>query len=281
MKMPHNPESLPDDPLRRLEAIMAILRGPEGCPWDREQNHRSLRTNLLEETYEVLEVLDDPGEIDRVRLVEELGDLLLQVVFHAQLGAESGDFDLDEVATCINQKLIYRHPHVFSDTSVSSSADVVRNWERLKRDENHSSAIAGVPRSLPALLHSSSLLSKAERAGFRWRTVDDAMGKVREEWGEFERALDGALHGGDETAEALAREFGDLVLALVTLMNHFQLDPEAALRESAERFEERFKCMESIVAQEGKELQDLEPKELLTRWESARGKRGTQSDTSS
>jgi len=239
-----NPDSLPNDPLRRLVAIMAALRGPEGCPWDREQDHRSLRSTLLEEAYEVLDVLDAAGGIDSERLVEELGDLLLQIVFHAQLGAERDDFDLDAIASHINEKLIHRHPHVFATTAVSDSREVLRNWERLKQEEGKHSRLEGIPASLPALLRAAHLLSRAERAGFKWRSRQEALAKVREEWEELETAIARAQEQEDGAIPEIEREFGDVLLAMVGVVLAFEVDPEAALRESARRFEARFRRME-------------------------------------
>ena len=269
-RMTINPDSLPNDPLRRLVAIMAALRGPEGCPWDREQDHRSLRSNLLEETYEVLDVLDRAGEIDSEKLVEELGDLLLQIVFHAQLGTERDDFDLDAIASAINEKLIHRHPHVFATTVVSSSYEVLRNWERLKHEEGKHSTVEGIPGSLPALLRTAHLLSRAERIGFKWRSRQEALAKVREEWKELEAAVARAEEEKDGAIPEIEREFGDVVLAMVSVVLAFDVDPEAALREASRRFETRFRRMEDTLAEQGKSLHALEFSKLLDFWNASR-----------
>jgi len=264
--MPIETDSFPSDPIRRLEAIMSALRGPEGCPWDREQDHKSLRTNLLEETYEVLDVLDMDEEIDTARLVEELGDLLLQIIFHAQLGAERSDFDLDSIASAINEKLISRHPHVFNTTAVSGTGEVLRNWERLKLKEGKESALDGVPGSLPALLRAAHLLSKAERAGFRWRSRDQALSKVREEWEEVEEAIARAGEGTEEATSEVEKEFGDVLLAMVSTVFEFGIDPEAALRGAARRFEDRFRRMETSLPDDGVKLEGLDTGALLDLW---------------
>ncbi len=266
--MPIDIQEFPDDPLRRLEAIMAVLRGPEGCPWDREQDHKSLRTNLLEETYEVLDVLDSKDDIDTEKLVEELGDLLLQIVFHAQLGAERNEFNLDEIATVISEKLISRHPHVFDSTEVSGSGEVLRNWERLKIEEGKESALSGIPRSLPALQRAAHLMSKAQRAGFRWQSRQQAVEKIREELKEFEETISRSGSSEASQSEEMESEFGDLLLALVGAVLEFGVDPEAALRGSADRFERRFRIMESRLPAEAGSLHELDFSELLDLWRS-------------
>ena len=274
--MPVDIEKFPNDPLRRLEAIMAALRGPEGCPWDREQDHKSLRTNLLEEAYEVLDVLDNADDIDTDKLVEELGDLLLQIVFHAQLGAERNDFNLDEIAIVISEKLISRHPHVFDSTKVSGSGEVLRNWERLKIEEGKDSALSGIPRSLPALQRAAHLMSKAQRAGFKWQSRDQAVEKIREELEEFEDTISRSGSSEAGQSEEMEQEFGDLLLALVCAVMEFGVDPEAALRGSADKFEKRFRNMENRLPAEAESLHELDFSELLDLWRSARAEKADQ-----
>jgi tetrapyrrole methylase family protein/MazG family protein len=255
--MPIDPNTFPSDAVRRLEAIMAALRGPDGCPWDREQNHRTLRANLLEEAYEVLAVLDEPGDLDDDRLVEELGDLLLQVVFHAQLASERGIFDLDRVADAISDKLVRRHPHVFGDREVLDSSEVLRNWEELKREENMGSAIHGVPPALPALLRASRMLAKAERAGFLWISEEEARAKVAEELSELQAATD---------PQEKTHELGDLLLALVSYAHFLGVEPESALREAQDRFDQRFRRLEERLESEGRSMGDTAAEELLAYW---------------
>jgi len=260
--MPIHPDELPRNPLRRLEAIMAALRGPDGCPWDREQDHRSLRSHLLEETYEVLAVLDDPEGPDDDALTEELGDLLLQVVFHARLGVERGAFDLDRVAQKISQKLIRRHPHVFGEVGVEGPDEVLTNWERLKQEEGEGSALRGVPAALPALARAARLVAKARRSGFTWRETSEAAAKVEEEWAEVLQAE------GDR--EALQRELGDLLLAVTVYSEMRDVDPESALREAAARFQECFEGLERIAREEGIPLREAGTDRLLAWWDRAR-----------
>ncbi|MFO7769010.1 MAG: nucleoside triphosphate pyrophosphohydrolase [bacterium] len=259
--MTTRPDELPEDPLRRLEAVMDVLRGPEGCPWDREQDHRTLRSHLLEETYEVLSVLDDPRGPDDAALVEELGDLLLQIVFHARLGAERGSFDLDRVAGKITEKLIRRHPHVFGTAEVEGPDDVLHNWERLKQEEGKDSALEGVPPSLPALARASRLAAKARRAGFTWKDASGAADKVEEEWAEVREA--------GEDREEVRRELGDLLLALAVYAERREVDPESALREAAARFQARFERLEGRAREAGMRLQQAGEERLLGWWESA------------
>lgn len=271
MVTPIDIQIFPTDPLRRLEAIMAALRGPAGCPWDKEQDHKSLRTNLLEETYEVLDVLDSEDGIDSDKLVEELGDLLLQIVFHARLGAERNEFDLDDIATVISEKLISRHPHVFDTTEVSGSGEVLRNWERLKIEEGKESALSGIPRSFPALQRAAHLLSKAQRVGFKWQSRDQAVEKIREELKEFEETISASDSSDASQSVEMENEFGDLLLALTGAILEFNIDPEAALRGSADRFEKRFRNMERRLPAEAGSLQELDFSELLDLWRSVHG----------
>jgi len=262
--MPVDPETLPADPLRRLEAIMAVLLGPDGCPWDKEQDHRTLRTNLLEEAYEVLQVLDAPGRIQDRKLAEELGDLLLQIVFHAALAHRRDSFSLDDVASLITEKLIRRHPHVFSDVEVRDADDVRANWEQIKQEEGRTSSLEGVPPALPALLRAATVLSRAEQAGFRWPDITGARAKVDEEMAEFTHALE----AGER--EAVDHEFGDLLLSLITLARMHGTEPESALREAVARFENRFRRMEAGLARRGIDLSSLAEAELLQLWDQSR-----------
>jgi len=253
---------------RRLVDIMARLRGPGGCPWDREQSHTTLRPYLIEEAYEVLDAIDGG---DAEELKDELGDLLLQVVFHAQLASERGVFGIAEVCTAIADKLERRHPHVFADVLVRDSADVLRNWARIKAEERqgdaHSaSALAGIPSSLPALLAAHRVGEKAARVGFDWPTTGGVLEKVREELRELEQAI----AAGD--AAAATRELGDLLLTLSSLGRHLGQDAELALRGAVQRFGDRFRSMEraSAAAADGRPLRDRSPQELDRLWNAAK-----------
>ncbi|HTP26764.1 MAG TPA: nucleoside triphosphate pyrophosphohydrolase, partial [Anaeromyxobacteraceae bacterium] len=246
----------PAEALDRLLSIMSRLRGEGGCPWDREQTLASLKPYLLEETYEVLEAIDagDPREH-----CEELGDLLLQIVFQAQLASESHSFSFGDVAEAISKKLIFRHPHVFAETSVGSpshnrlpkdSQAVVKQWEALKRKEEegkggHKSVLDGVPRQLPALARAQRLTEKASRIGFDWPDASGARAKVNEELGE----LDDAIASGEQAA--IEAELGDTLFALANLARKLAIAPEEALRGAVARFIERFGHVERELERGG------------------------------
>ncbi len=241
---------------------MEVLRGPEGCPWDREQTIASLRPCLLEEAYELLETMDR-DDVDHHR--EELGDVLLQVVFQAQLRREQGCFSLDDVAHGIADKLIRRHPHVFGDASVSGSSAVLRNWEAIKRTEGRPAdaaprpALAGVPAALPALLRAQRVQSKCSRPGLDRCDLRQVRAKVAEEMAE----LDEAIAGGD--SEAVAAELGDLLFAVVSLARCLDVDAESALRTATERFSRRFLAPARKAGGDGVTLRSPSVSELLGR----------------
>jgi MazG family protein len=256
----------PERTVRRLVDIMARLRGPGGCPWDREQSHSTLRPYLIEEAYEVLEAID-AGDPHALR--EELGDLLLQVVFHAQIASERGEFGLAEVCAAVADKLERRHPHVFAEVTVRDSAEVLRNWARIKtsereRDGRESGVLAGVPSSLPALLYAHRIGEKAARVGFDWSTTADVLAKVREELGELEHAV----AAGD--AVAAGEELGDVLFALASVGRHLGRDAEQALRGALSRFVSRFRAMEHANAASGVPLHDRSPEELERLWNAAK-----------
>ncbi|MEY4947901.1 MAG: hypothetical protein RL698_112 [Pseudomonadota bacterium] len=247
----------------RLLGIMARLRAPGGCPWDREQDHRSIRKYLIEEAYEVAEAIDreDPRE-----LCSELGDLLLQVVFHAQMASERGAFAADDVCRAISDKMERRHPHVFGDTSVSGSGEVLRNWERIKADERGpgASAIDGVPRALPSLQRAERTGEKAARVGFDWKDLGAVLAKVDEE--RLEVAA--ALASGDRAA--IEQEIGDLLLAVANLARKAEVEPEAALGGAVDRFERRFRHAEASARAAGSELSGMGEVALDRLWQAAK-----------
>jgi MazG family protein len=251
----------------RLVAIMARLRGPDGCPWDREQNLRTLKSHLLEETYELLEVMDSE---DLAAHAEELGDLLLQVVFQSQLRAEQGAFTLDEVAHRLADKLVRRHPHVFGDVRADDSAAVLRNWEAIKRTEKKSadgaprSALDGVPAALPALSRAQRMQSKAARCGFDWPDVSGVEAKLAEELAE----LEAARKAGD--ADAVRHEVGDLLFSVVNLCRFLQLDAEDALQAASGRFARRFREVERRAAADGRDMRTCTLAELDVYWNAAK-----------
>ena len=242
--------------------VMQRLRGPDGCPWDREQTHRTLGRHLLEETHETLDAIDDG---DQERLRDELGDLLLQVVFHAEIARAEGSWDADDVAESLLRKLIRRHPHVFGDVEVSSAAEVLINWERIKSDE--AGAARGVddqiPASLPALARASKVQRRAAGSGFDWRTPEAALASVREELDE----LAGEVAASGPRVE---EELGDVLFAVAAMGRKLGVDPETALRSATRRFADRFERMREDAAAEGVSLGDLDDVELSARYRAAR-----------
>jgi len=267
---PPDPLDRSADPFRRLVAIMARLRGEGGCPWDREQTHESLVPYLIEESYEVKETID---QRDFEHLREELGDLLLQIVFHAQLATEAGRFDIHDVAQGICTKLIGRHPHVFGDVEVASSAEVLQNWEQIKLDEKRGrdekpSRLSGVPKHLPALLRAHRVQEKAARVGFDWEHVRDVFAKVREEIDELESAT-----AQGRPAE-IKQEMGDLLFALVNLSRFLNVQTELALHGTIERFIERFRYIEERAAEQGRSLDEMTLAEMDDLWNEAKRKSG-------
>jgi tetrapyrrole methylase family protein / MazG family protein len=248
--------------MRQLVEVVRRLRSPQGCPWDREQTHASLRATMLEEAYEVLEAIDEQS---MPKLREELGDVLLQVLMQSDIAAQSGDFTLGDVADAVREKLVRRHPHVFGSTVVSGADEVVRNWEALKAAEyGRESALDGVQRSLPALQWAWSLQRRAANVGFDWPDLEGALEKVREELEEVREA---------PTVEAREAEFGDLLFSLVNVARKLGMNPEDALRGATGRFEARFRMMEQQAKAEGRELKDLPIDEMDRYWEAAKRNR--------
>jgi tetrapyrrole methylase family protein/MazG family protein len=239
--------------------IIARLRAPDGCPWDRKQTHASLRENLLEECYEVLITLDE-GSPDK--LCEELGDLMLQIVLHSQIAAEAGEFKIEDVITSINAKLIHRHPHVFGSLEVRDAEEVLRNWEALKKEEREADAsmLDGVPRTMPALAYSQAVQRRVARLGFDWKDVEGVMEKLIEEVGEFKQSQ----------TEERDKEFGDILFTLVNIARRLEIDSEAALREANERFFNRFTYMEELCRKRGLDFGELSFEEQNTLWEEAK-----------
>ena len=249
-----------------LLAIMARLRGPDGCPWDREQTLRTLRPYVLEETYEVLEAIDggDPREH-----CEELGDLLLQIVFQARLAEEQGSFDFAEVAEAISSKLVSRHPHVFGDARAPDAGAVLRQWAALKRTEKEKkgggrSVLEGVPREMPALARAERLTEKASRIGFDWPDATGARRKVDEELAELDRAT----ASGDRAA--VEDELGDVLFAVANLARKLGLPPEEALRRAVGRFVERFRYVEEELARRGVRHDETTLEEMDRLWQQAK-----------
>ncbi len=246
---------------------MARLRAPDGCPWDREQDLASLRSYLLEETYELLEAMDRG---DPAAHAEELGDLLLQIVFQAQVGAERGTLDLAAVARAIADKLVRRHPHVFARERTDDSPGALRHWERVKAAERGAerSRLDGVPKTLPALLRATRTAEKAAAIGFDWTDAAHVADKVDEEWRELRDAIAG------EPRARVAEELGDLLFALTSLGRHLGVDAESALRGATEKFAGRFRRVEAILRERGLDPARMTPEELDRLWREAKAVEG-------
>lgn len=241
---------------------MARLRAPDGCPWDREQDHQSLTPYLVEETYEVVEAIESgaPGD-----LCEELGDLLLQVVFHAQLAAEAGHFDLQDVIDGISEKMERRHPHVFGDERADDAHAVRTRWEALKRAEGKST-FGGVPLALPALLRATRVGEKAARLGFDWKQVEPVLAKVREELDE----LEAELAAGDGAEGRVSEELGDVLFSVCNLARHLGLEAEGSLRAATRRFEHRFEAVRTFATEADVALEEASEADLDALWERAK-----------
>ncbi|MEH7457106.1 nucleoside triphosphate pyrophosphohydrolase [Bacillus sp. JJ1127] len=247
-----------------LREIIAELRGPNGCPWDKKQTHQSLKKYLIEEAYEVLEAID---EEDDDHLIEELGDVLLQVMLHAQIGEDEGWFSIDDIIRTLSEKMVRRHPHVFGDIDVDNAEEVISNWEEIKKQEKgnaRESVLAGVPKSLPQLMRAHEIQKKAGKVGFDWVDVQPMMDKVLEEWKEFQQEV------AKMDKEKMLGEFGDLLFAFVNIARHYKLDPEEALHMTNEKFMGRFLYMEAKVAEMNKEMQELTLEQMDVLWEEAK-----------
>lgn len=248
-----------------LKEIVAILRSPEGCPWDREQTHRSIRKNLIEETYEVLETIDDD---DPDAMSEELGDLLLQIMLHSQMAAEDGFFTVDDVVAGINEKLIRRHPHVFGEKTAGDAEEALANWQEIKAQEKEAkgvdiseqSKLAGIPRDLPALMFAYKLQKKAAEVGFDWDNIADVYRKVEEEYQEVREASD----------EERAGELGDLLFAVVNLARFLKIDPEEALSMTNRKFKRRFAYIEQKLKEANRSFDQTDLEEMDKWWEEAK-----------
>jgi len=257
-----------------LVAVQARLRAPGGCPWDREQTHLTLRTYLIEESYEVLDAIES-GSAEG--LTEELGDLLLQVLFHADMARETGAFDISDVITGIHNKMVRRHPHVFGDVKAETAGEVLKNWAQLKAKEKQAtsrdgassqtpapSALDGVPRNLPALLEAFQMTRRASQVGFDWDHVEGIFEKLEEETAELRAALEASRN------RAIEEEVGDLLFSVVNLARFLGFDPEVTLKHSNQKFKERFQKMESVASRSGQHLSKLSKEELEQLWEAAK-----------
>ena len=251
------------DSFQTLVGIVERLRFPGGCPWDREQTHASLKRNLLEECYEVLEAIDNNNP---VKLSEELGDILVQVVFHSQMAREAQEFSVEDVLSVVNQKLVRRHPHVFGDAVASDAREVERNWEKLKQQEEEEEArkspVEGIPRELPALTYAQLMQDRVSRVGFEWDDVSGVLDKVVEEVNELKVA---------PSDEERATEMGDLLFTIVNLARWLGIHAEDALRQANARFQGRYTTMESLASERGLDFPQLPLEEKEKLWQEAKG----------
>lgn len=250
-----------------LLKIMQILRSPNGCPWDKEQDHTSIRKNFIEETYEVCEAIDTG---DMALLKEELGDVLLQVVFHSQMEDEKGVFNFDDVADGVCKKLILRHPHIFSDVSVSTSAEVLVNWENIKKQEKGqetaTDTLLSVPKTLPALMRAAKVQSRAAKTGFDYPNVDDALADLSSELDELKQAI------ANCDKPNIAEEMGDLLFSCVNVARFLEQDAEEVLSFSTEKFISRFKIVEKLATEQDVDMKTASIDELNRLWKLAKQK---------
>ncbi len=256
--------------IQKLVDLVARLRGENGCPWDKEQTRETLKPMLIEETYEVLEALD--GDVPQ-DLLEELGDLLFQIVFHSQIAAEKNEFSLADVIERTYQKMVGRHPHVFSDAPYKTSQEVLKNWEDIKSAErdtsgtqtkNEDSILGGLPKGLPALYEAYQLTAKASRVGFDWQSIDGIFEKMIEETKELRHAMESR----DEAK--IADEVGDVLFVAVNIARFLNIDPESALRRSNKKFVRRFQHIETEIKKQGKRLKDTPISDMERLWEEAK-----------
>jgi tetrapyrrole methylase family protein/MazG family protein len=262
----------------KLAAVQARLRAPDGCPWDREQTHASLRTYLIEEAYEVLEAMESG---DDGKFAEEMGDLLLQIVFHSEIAKEEGRFDVSDVIREVHDKMVRRHPHVFGEKRAKDSAEVLKNWEQIKKEERiaagkktvegarredkAASLLDGVSKALPAALEGFQLTRRAARIGFDWDNVEGVFDKLSEEGDELREAVNAT------DAARIEEEMGDLLFAAVNLARFLHIDPEIALKKANAKFSSRFRRMEGLAARGGKALADVPRENMEEFWETAKG----------
>lgn len=255
------------DNLKKLVDLMAVLRGPDGCPWDRKQNTESLKPFLIEETFEVVDALEE-GRPDKIK--EELGDLLFQIIFHARIAEEKGQFSIWDVIAANIEKMTRRHPHVFGEEKIATDKEVLANWEKIKKREKgyeeRKSILEGVPRSMPSLIRAHRLQERAARVGFDWSRLEEALPKLDEEIAEFKESLHTKQTGRIE------EELGDLFFTLVNLSRFLDLDPEEALHKTISKFIRRFRYIEENAAGAGKSLSEMTLEEMDKLWEESKKK---------
>src|SRR5215467_4528788 len=259
----------------KLVDIMATLRGPNGCPWDKQQDFNSLKPMLVEEVYEVLEAIEN-GDFEGIS--EELGDLLLHVVFHAYLGKEAGYFDINTVIDKISEKLIRRHPHVFGEESASTAEEVIKNWEAIKAQEkaqklksrtpDQRSLLEGIPSKLPAIHEAHQISSRAARVGFDWPDVEGIFDKLQEEVRELKDVL--STENDETRRDRLEDEIGDMLFVIVNIARYLKIDSESALKRANRKFKARFRYMERELAQQGKTLDQTSLQDMEALWQKAK-----------
>lgn len=249
----------------RLVEIMEKLRSEDGCPWDRVQTHDSLKKYLIEETYELIDAIER-GDYEAMK--EELGDLLLQVVFHSKIAKDSGKFDIDDVIDTISEKMISRHPHVFGSADFKTPEEVLNQWDDRKREEGKlkKSILEGIPSSLPALMRAYKLQSRAAKVGFDWDNIEGVIEKIEEEIRELKDAMK------ENKKEKIEEELGDLLFSIVNFGRFIKIDPETALRKTNRKFEERFRSLERLAREQGKNLKDLSLDEMDALWNVVKSK---------
>lgn len=263
-----------------LVDLMNRLRSPNGCPWDREQTYATLAPMLLEEAYEAFEAVEEARAGRPSELRDELGDLLFQIVFYAQVARERGEFSIDDVTEAIHTKMVRRHPHVFGDVTAADSATVLRNWEAMKAEERRAagrteeaktSLLAGVSTKAPALMEAHQLSTKAARVGFDWQRVDDIFDKLHEEIDELREAIKDHSDSRDEASHTRVREeLGDLLFAATNIARHMQVEPEAALKLTNRKFRQRFNYIEQKLQEREQRFEDTSLDELEALWEEAK-----------
>ncbi|HEV7890175.1 MAG TPA: nucleoside triphosphate pyrophosphohydrolase [Pyrinomonadaceae bacterium] len=270
-----------------LVALMSRLRSPDGCPWDREQTYATLAPMLLEEAYEAFEAVEDAREGRPENLREELGDLLFQIVFYAQVARERGEFTIDDVTDAIHSKMVRRHPHVFGDATVRDNEELLRNWEAMKAEEKRaagkveedsdSSLLDGVSSKAPALMEAHQLGVKAARVGFDWRNVDEIFDKLHEEIDELREAIAAHRDAGSDSEhehERVREELGDLLFAVTNIARHLQVEPEAALKLTNRKFRRRFRHIERGLRARGREPGQSTIEEMEELWQEAKSEGG-------
>lgn len=262
-----------------LVELMAKLRSPNGCPWDREQTYATLAPMLLEEAYEAFEAVEEAREGNPAELREELGDLLFQIVFYAQVAMEGGDFSIDDVTAAIHEKMVRRHPHVFGEATAKDSTAVLRNWEAMKQEERRvagkgertDSLLDGVSSKAPALMEAHQLSTKAARVGFDWQRIEDIFDKLEEEIGELRAAIQTHATSNNEADHTRVREeLGDLLFAVTNIARHLSVEPEAALKLTNRKFRRRFGYIESKLRGRGQNLDAATLEEMESLWQEAK-----------